>query len=149
MNFKQKIFAACLASLDEKVNSLKASLLELEEGSENDTKSSAGDKHETARAMMQIEQEKLGKQLNELLEQKSSVEKIDATAISPLIAKGSLVHTNKGILFVAAAIGKITVDEKPVMVLSPQSPLGIKLMGLKKHDRTEIKGIPYTILQIE
>ena len=76
MNFKQKIFAACLASLDEKINSLKTSLLELEEGSENDTKSSAGDKHETARAMMQIEQEKLGKQLNELLEQKNSVEKI-------------------------------------------------------------------------
>ncbi len=79
MTFKQKIYAHCCNLLDEKIRSLKSSLQELEEGSVNDTKSSAGDKHQTARAMMQIEQEKLGKQLNEVFEQKSVLEKIDIT----------------------------------------------------------------------
>ena len=149
MSFKQKIYQRCFSFLDEKIASLRNSLAELEEGSENDTKSSAGDKHETARAMMQIEQEKLGKQLNDFLEQKAIVEKIDASAVSTYITKGSLVHTNKGILFFATAIGKITVDEKNIMVLSPQSPLGLKLMGLKKHISTEFNGMQYTVLQIE
>jgi len=149
MSFKLKIYSRCCELLDEKIISLRNSLLELEEGSENDTKSSAGDKHETARAMMQIEQEKISKQLNEALEQKLVLEKIDASHCSLQIIKGSLITTNKGYLFVSVALGKILVDEKQVIVLSPQSPLGLKLMGLKVNDMTEINGIKYSIENID
>lgn len=135
--------------LDEKIISLKNSLLELEEGSESDSKSSAGDKHETARAMMQIEQGKLSKQLNEALEQKVVLEKINAGVSSPQITSGSLVITNKGFLFIGIALGKIVVDEKPVIVLSPQSPLGLKLLGLKVNDATEIMGIKYSVENLD
>ncbi len=145
MNFKQKIYARCCELLNEKILSLKNSLLELEEGSENDSKSSAGDKHETARAMMQIEQGKLSKQLNEALEQKVVLEKINAGGSPSQITNGSLVITNKGFLFIGVALGKIVVDEKPVIVISSQSPLGLKLLGLKVNDATEIMGIKYTI----
>src|ERR1700751_3020767 len=100
MTFKQKVYSASCDALKEKISSLTKSLMELEEGSENDTKSSAGDKHETARAMMQIEQEKLGKQLNEVLAQELDLQKINTALFSDQIKKGSLVTTSKGILFV-------------------------------------------------
>jgi hypothetical protein len=149
VNLKQKIYTRCCELLNEKIFSLRNSLLELEEGSENDTKSSAGDKHETARAMMQIEQEKLSKQLNDFLEQKTILEKIDLEAVHAQITKGSLVNTNNGILFVAIALGKITIEERSVVVLSPQSPLGLKLTGLKVNNSAEINGVKYIVERID
>lgn len=149
MSFKQKIHAHCLRLLNDKIQELEKILKELSESAANNTKSSAGDKHETARAMVQIEQETIGRQLNEALEQKTLLEKIDVTINSPQIIKGGLVKTNRGYLFLSIAIGKITTDEKTIMAISPQSPLGIKLMGLRVNDSAEINGTSYFIESIE
>ncbi len=149
MTFKQKIHTRCHELVGEKILSLQNSLLELEEGSEDDTKSSAGDKHETARAMMHIEQEKITHQINEVLEQKSILEKIGIPAGVTQIKTGSLVKTNNGYLFVSVALGKIDVEKISVIILSPQSPLGIKLLGLGVNEKTEINGTHYMIESIE
>jgi transcription elongation GreA/GreB family factor len=145
MTFKQKIYSRCLQLLNDKIQELEKILAELSESATNNTKSSAGDKHETGRAMIQIEQETIGKQLNDILEQKNLLEKIDPNQNPSQIIKGSLVKTNKGYLFLSIALGKITVDEKTVMVISPQSPLGIKLIGLKVNDKTIINGVGYIV----
>ena len=84
----------------------------------------------------------------EILEQRASFEKIDPTIISSQIVKGSLVGTNKGYLFLSIAFGKISVDEKIIMAISPQSPLGIKLMGLRVNDSAQINGTNYFIESI-
>jgi transcription elongation GreA/GreB family factor len=149
MTFRQKIHAHCLRLLNDKIAELEKILEELSESAASDTKSSAGDKHETARAMIQIEQETTGKQLNEALEQKMLLEKIDSNLNSPQIIKGSVVKTNKGHLFLSIALGKISVDEKNVMAISPQSPLGKKLMGLRVGDTTTISGNNYFIESID
>jgi hypothetical protein len=51
-----------------------------------------------------------------------------------VISKGSLVRTNRGIIFLAVALGKISVGSVDVITLSPRSPLGSKLLGLKPGD---------------
>src|SRR6185437_16534394 len=104
MQLKEKIHAACLDVLNKKVQTLQSTLQELGEGALSDGKSSTGDKHETARAMMQLEQEKISKQLDELLAQKTILQKIDAALKSTQITKGSLVKTNKGYLFLSVAL---------------------------------------------
>ena len=149
MTLKEKIYTHCVQLINNKINEMQTSLNELNEGLTNDSKSSAGDKYETSRAMQQIEQEKLMRQLHEAKEQKDILEKIDITANSKEILKGSLVKTNSLLLFIGAAIGKITIDGTAVMVLSPQSPLGIKLMGLKAKDSTTINGVNYFIESVE
>jgi transcription elongation GreA/GreB family factor len=143
--FKQKIYSHCLQLLNGKIQELEKILSELSESASNNTKSSAGDKHETGRAMIQIEQETIGKQLQEVLEQKTVLEKIDPNQNSSRIIKGSLVKTNKDYLFLSIALGKIIVDEKAVMVISPQSPLGVKLIGLKANDETVINEVSYIV----
>ena len=145
MLLKQKIYIACLQVVETKIAQFRASLLDLTQGAQNDSKSAAGDKHETARAMMQIEHEKISKQLEEVLLQKNKLTKIDVLQKPSQIIKGSLVKTNQGYLFVSIAIGKITVDTISVIVLSPQSPLGIKLMGLQVGETTTINGTNYSI----
>jgi transcription elongation GreA/GreB family factor len=115
------------------------------ESANNETKSSAGDKHETARAMMQLEQEKLSYQLKDLQDQKSELEKIDITKPSAQIAKGTLIQSDKGFLFLSIGLGKISVDDKTVFAISPQSPLGVKLLGEKENDIVDMNGVKYLI----
>ena len=148
MQLKEKIYTACLQLINTKIQSLQNTLQELADGAISDGKSSAGDKHETARAMMQLEQEKISKQLDEVFIQKTILEKIDVNLISPQITKGSLVKTNKGYLFLSIALGKINIEDIDVIVLSPQSPLGIKLIGLKAKSSVEINNIIYTIEEV-
>lgn len=145
MALKQKTYLHCIELLKAKIRALELILHELSESASNNTKSSAGDKHETARAMVQIEQETIGKQLNDVLEQKQQLEKIDLDLSSSQIIKGSLVKTDKGYLFISIALGKVNFEEHRVMAISPQSPLGVKLMGFQANDTVEINRIKYFI----
>lgn len=120
----------------------------LTEDSKNDAKGSAGDKHETALSMMHIEQEKLNRKLSEYLEQKAVLDKIDPTKLSQKIALGSLVQANGILLFISSALPKITIDGKTVLALSPQSPLGSKLMGNEVGFSFEVNGTTYNIEQV-
>jgi hypothetical protein len=145
MPLKQNIYTACLQALETKVAVLQNTFRELGEGAENDSKSSAGDKYETARSMIQIEQEKISRQLDDLLKQKAVLQKIDIQTKSTQIIKGSLVKSNKGYLFLSIPLGKLSVDDTDVIVLSSQSPLGIRLMGLTANTSVEINGTVYVV----
>ena len=148
MDLKQKTHARCHKLLNSKIQELSAILQSLSESASKDTKSSAGDKHETARAMIQIEQEAVGKQLSEVVAQKSVLDKIDPAVTSSQIMKGSLVKTNKGYLFLSIALGKIAVDKEAVLVISPGSPLGIKLAGLRLDETASVNGTGYKVESI-
>jgi len=147
-DFKNAVYLSCQNHISEKIQHLQEALLELKLGAENESKSSAGDKHETARAMMHLEQEKITMQLDELLRQKSELLKIDVTNTSKQIAKGSLVKTNRGFLFLSVAIGKIVTDGTPVFSLSMQSPLGKNLNGLVKGDKVTTNGMQYVVEEV-
>ncbi len=112
---------------------------------QNDAKGSAGDKHETALSMMHLEQEKLNHKLKEILEQKAILDKIDGSATHQKVALGSLVKANGMFLFISTALPKISVDGKTVFALSPQSPLGSKLMGNQVGFEFDMNGKPYQI----
>jgi hypothetical protein len=131
MTLKQNIHQHYLQLANEKVNLLQQVLNELKESSSNETKSTAGDKHETALAMLQIEQEQKRNQLKEARLQQAEMEKINPSIIAECIVKGSLITTSKGCLFMSVALGKSVVDGIVVTALSPQSPLGRQLMGQK------------------
>jgi len=142
---KIQVFNTCIALIDDKIQNLEKILQELTEGIENESKSSAGDKHETSRAMMHNEQEKISKQLLETSLQKGLLEQIGSAPIENEIQLGSFIKTNKGYLFLATALGKIKVGDTDIFVLSNQSPLGYKLMGLKKNESAVINGITYRV----
>ncbi len=149
MSFKENVYSAFEQLLDEKINDVQQILQELHRSAANETKSTAGDKHETALAMLQIEQENKRNQLRELLLQKSLLKKIDPSIISPRILLGSLVLTDKGYFFISIALGKIIMDDKIIYALSPASPLGKKMIAHKQHELLELSGRNYTILNIQ
>ena len=79
------------------------------------------------------------------MKQKVLLSKIDPTVSTSKIINGSLIKTNKGYFFLSVALGKTIVDGITVIALSPHSPLGQKLIGLKANDTTEINGTRYVV----
>lgn len=149
MTFKQKIHTHYLQLVQDRIDVFKDMITALTEDSKNDAKGSAGDKHETALSMMHIEQEKLNHKLKEVLGQKAILDKIDSTTSAQTIIVGSLVKANGIYLYVSAALPKIAVDGINVIALSPQSPLGSKLMGNQEGFTFEINGSKYIIQSIQ
>lgn len=145
---KQAIYLKCVSIIDERIEGLKNSIDTLLDDLGSEMKSSAGDKHETSRAMMQLEQEKLTHQLTEAENQKTILEKINPKQITQRITTGSLVFTQINTLFFAIAIGKINVGGIDVMALSIQSPIGVELKGKAKGDVVNFNGRQVEILEV-
>ena len=149
MTLKQKIYDHYTQIVNDKIAMLQQVLADLKESGANETKSTAGDKHETALAMLQIEQANKREQLKEVVAQKTILEKVDPSITATIIVNGSLIKTNKGYLFMSIALGKATIDGNTIIALSPQSPLGNKLMGKIKGAEVEMNSTIYKIENIE
>src|SRR6476620_3283669 len=148
MTFKQKIYDHYHQLDQDRIDAFRDMIAALTEDSKNDAKGSAGDKHETALSMMHIEQEKLNAKLKEVLDQKAVLDKMDPLFVAETIILGSLVKANGIYLYLSLALPKINIDGVNVIALSPQSPLGNKLMGNKVGFTFEINTTKYIIEEI-
>jgi transcription elongation GreA/GreB family factor len=96
-----------------------------------ETKSSAGDKYETGRAMAQLEIENNSAQLRESMKLKQVLEQISFDQKSTYVQIGSLVTTNQGIFYIAISAGQFVIEDETYFAISAASPIGQKLMGLR------------------
>ena len=142
---KQQIIQKYQQLLQDRIDIFRDMISGLTIDAQNDAKGSAGDKHDTALSMMHIEQEKLNYKLTEILQQKAIIDKIDATAKHTKIALGSVVQANGMLLFISTALPKISIEDKTIIAVSPQSPLGNKLMGNEVGFSFEINGTKYVV----
>ena len=147
--FKEKTHHYYLQLVQDRIDVFRDMISALTEDSKNDAKGSAGDKHETALSMMHIEQEKLNHKLCEVLAQKAILDKIDPLKVLDTIALGSLVKANGIFLYLSTALPKVSIEGINVIALSPQSPLGAKLMGNQVGFAFEINGTRYCIESVE
>lgn len=149
MTQKQKIYSQYIQIIQDKIDVFQDMISGLTEDAANDAKGSAGDKHETALSMMHLEQEKLTAKLREAIEYKIILEKIDPTQNHVKVALGSLVKTNKLTVFVSCALPKLVAESQTIFGISPQSPLGEKVMGQAEGYKFTLNGVAYEILKIE
>ncbi len=149
MTLKTTIHQHCLQVLVDKQIVLQEALAQATEAANQDSKSSAGDKHETGKAMMQLEQEKLGQQIQDIESQIEQTKKINPTIVHDTIKLGTLVTTNHGVFYVAIGLGKIEIAGTAYFAISPQSPIGLQMMGKKIGEGFEVNGRSYNLLRIE
>ncbi len=142
---KIALHATCCALVEERVNNIKIALQEAQNAANNETKSSAGDKHETGRAMAQLETEKLTIQLTEALKLEQVLTQINPKTEHQQIGLGSLVITNNGNFYIAVSLGKIEKDNQTYFAISAASPIGKQLIGLKSGSEFSFNGRNYTI----
>lgn len=145
---KKALLEFCWEYVDERSARLKKQGDGLQESLGSETKSSAGDKHETGRAMVQLEQEKLGQQLQELEATRSVLNKINMDNPSDKVRLGSLVKTSKANYFVAISAGAFKYGDGVVYCISASAPIARLLIGKEKGDSFSFNGTPQTILEV-
>ena len=134
--------------INQRINQYRQDIASAEESRNTATKSSAGDKHETGRALMQIELDNLEKQLGANLTLKNSLEQMPTFENQETIAFGSLVKTDQGLFFISISLGKVTSGADACYALSPTAPLGNMLIGHKKGDIVRFRENAYSIEEI-
>lgn len=142
------IYQSTLEALNNKINDLRLILQESYPSMFDDSKSSAGDKHETALAMAQLEQEKLTKQLNILLLQEASMKVIDPTLKHQKITIGSLVETNKGWYYFSISLGQLICQNNAFFALSLEAPLGQIMRGKVAGEQVTFNGMITEIIGV-
>jgi hypothetical protein len=143
---KSKILEIVKNKIKEKIQKFEL-LIEETRASNNDTKSSMGDKYETGREMLQQEINNLQRQLNECLNQQSLLLKINGESVSK-VQNGALVKTNKGLFYIAAPVGEIIIENQKIMTVSSESPLVKAMAGLMTNQNFSINNINQTIEEI-
>ncbi|WP_267740185.1 GreA/GreB family elongation factor [Myroides injenensis] len=134
MTLKKKLKEICLERLNDKIDAFQSMVDDLSLDAQNDAKSSAGDKHETALSMMHLEQENISSKIKENLEIRDIISRIDAEKVSEKVEFGSVVKINSVMLFFSAALPKINVDEQSVLAVSVDAPIAKELLGKKLND---------------
>jgi hypothetical protein len=129
LNIKQKLYKACLLFVNSRLATVTSIISSNKKALFSETKSSAGDKHETGRAMLQLEMEKAGQQLAAINQMKATLTKINIEKTSKNISLGSLIITNKYNYYLAISAGKIVFDGDEYFAISTNSPIGKELLG--------------------
>ena len=145
---KQQAFEFCREHVSSKLKKLQAAIDNVKEALESETKSTAGDKHETGRAMLQLEREKLGRQLREVEKMGNVLGKIQWQKTMQQVALGSLVRTDKAIYFVSVSAGKYDQDNEAIFCISLETPIAQLLMGKTVGDTLVFNERPFTILEL-
>ena len=145
---KSKLLAHCIELANSKVEALEQELSATRESATSESKSTAGDKHETGRAMMHLEQEKLHKQLAEAQTIVAELDRIDATAIHTQIGLGTLVKTDKTTFLLAAGLGKVDFEGATCFVVSTKAPIAAQFLGKIAGDKVNMNGTVYDIQSV-
>jgi len=130
---KSQLFIHCREFVKKRIENLNIAIAESQESANQESKSTAGDKHDTSRAMMQLEVERLSAQLaiaEKMLIELKQAEHYQAEKNS---ISGKIIQTESANYFVAVAAGKISVNQQDFFVVSNDSPV---VAALKKRNKT-------------
>ena len=132
---KEHLYAACMAYVQQRVQTATEAMQAAQESANAESKSSAGDKYETGRAMAQLERDRHAQLLADAQRMRQELEHIDPTAPSGAVVRpGSLVLTAAGNFYIAISAGRLVVDGQTYMAVSPASPIGALLRGKSVGD---------------
>lgn len=139
----------CYQYIQNRVNSITEEIGKISESLLSEAKSTAGDKHETGRAMIQLEREKLGRQLAEAEKMQAVFNKIMASSKNERITLGSLVTTDLAMYYIAISAGRFEYSDATVFCISAGTPIGQLLLGKAKGDSISFNGKTSKILEID
>jgi hypothetical protein len=145
---KIALVAQLLQHLEQNIAETEQAIASAKESRDNESKSSAGDKYETGRAMMQIELENNGRQLEKSRLAKKELLQLNLQEVHSLAGPGSLINTNQGIYFISIGFGKLELAEQPYYAISLASPIGQALKQAKVGDRVSFQGKVVEILEL-
>lgn len=121
-SFKKRLYQHAVEMIRQRITDVQRSMDNAQASANNEEKSSAGDKYETARAMNQLEKDMHSKQLVANNNELAALLSIDCNTLYHSVETGAVVICEDFIFFIAAGLGKILIDGKTFYFLSPGAP---------------------------
>jgi transcription elongation GreA/GreB family factor len=149
MNIKEELLKKCHQFVNNRLQNIEETISSNQTALQSETKSSAGDKHETGRAMLQLEMEKAGQQLANIQQMKETLAKIDVLKKSTNAHLGSLIKTNTGNYFLSVSAGQLKVDNELYFAVSVSSPIGKLLLGKSVNEQVMFNSKNIKLLSIK
>jgi hypothetical protein len=140
LKIKEALFEQCEVFVNKRLYNIENVISSNQKALQSETKSSAGDKHETGRAMLQLEMEKAGQQLAGITQMKAVLSKIDISKTSKNACLGSLIVTDKARYFLSLSAGQLVVEDKRYFAISVSSPIGKLLLGKQEKEVISFNG---------
>jgi hypothetical protein len=136
---KSELLQKAQGLLREQIQDVQRQLSQLQESSETEEKSSAGDKFETHQEMLNQTRDMLQKSL---AKDKILLAQLNAVPIKKLdrIEEGAMVDFPFGKIWVSVAIGKVSLNGVDYQLVSRDSPLINAIWNLKSGDTYEFRG---------
>ena len=146
---RQGIFDGLCAELDQNLKNRRGHLHSLRESLGSETKSSAGDKHETGRAMIHSEQARVQDSVNRLEAMLSKLRQY-AAVIGPIqrVSPGALVETTGPWVLVGVPMGKVQLPDALVLCVDAEAPLAQQWHGAQPGDQVVLGSQQLTIQAI-
>jgi len=148
MSIKETLFQQCVTYVNSRLQNIQTTISSHQKALSSETKSSAGDKHETGRAMLQLEMEKAGQQLASIQQMKEILAKVDISKTATVGSLGTIIETNQGVYFLSISAGQIVVEGNVYFAISVSSPIGQLLLGKKVGDVLRWNGKEINIQKI-
>lgn len=148
IEIKKILLKRCNQEVSTRKEKIQQTLAGIVASLENESKSSAGDKHETGRAMLQIDRENAGKQLLEVEKLQRILPKIDIKKSTTYAHLGSLITTSKGTFFLSISIGAVIIEESSYYCVAIQAPIGRLLLGKQEGDSFNFNSNEYIINKV-
>lgn len=146
---KETIFKYCLNLVQHQITTAQKAANDAQSSANDETKSTAGDKHDTARAMAHIEQEKYARIVASHIENEKTLLQIKQKGLGDRISVGSLVTCDSNRYFyISIGLGICNIEGKNVAVLSPHAPIAKLLIGKKEGDCFTFNGTKFQILSM-
>ncbi|APY08404.1 3-oxoacyl-ACP synthase [Winogradskyella sp. J14-2] len=148
MSLKQNLYCKCEELLNQRLKVIQKTITDIQNSLLSETKSSAGDKHETGRAMLQLEREKAGQQLADIQKQFKLLHKINPEIETTIVTLGSIVFTSQANYFMAVSVGELKTNSQQFYAISPATPMGKLLVAKSKGDAIQFRNQEISILEV-
>jgi transcription elongation GreA/GreB family factor len=146
---KMQLYNLCCNYVQRRIDAAQEAIQSAQQSAGEDTKSSAGDKYETGREMMQQETNRNMAQLTEANKLKVALNYVGANNIpNGAVQQGSLVITNNGKFYIAISAGVLTYNNETYFAVSMASPIGMQLTGKKPGDTFSLNKKEYLIKEV-
>lgn len=147
-DLKKALYQLCSNAIDQRIAHANEALQLAQESANDETKSSAGDKHETGRAMAQLEAEKANAQMEQAVQLKQQLEKLDSDKTSDKVVIGSLVICKTSRFLLTVSAGKLEHEGLHYFAISADSPIGKLLLGKGVGEAVSFNGITHHIVEV-
>jgi len=145
---KNSLYQLCLDFIEQRIKTATEALLQAQEASNDDTKSSAGDKFETGREMAQQDINRNKQLLADAQQQKALLLSLKDIGKTPNIRNGSLVTTNQGNFYISISAGQLSLQGKTYFAISAVSPIGKLLIGKAIGEEFTFNGKTYSVIEV-